>query len=106
MDIFFLLAGVDELAKLDEYKTIADGISTNSISNTAKAIYQVINPNSEIIPNQKVIITRRPNACSQLLWIFDTMRIKEVDIRGLSPAKVQEYINITAANNTERYYSP
>ena len=100
LDILFLLDGVDEFAKLDDFKTIANGISTNSISNTAKAIYQVINPNSGILPNRKVIITGRPDACSQLLWIFDIMRIKEVDVLGFSPAKVKEYINIFSANNT------
>ena len=81
-------------------KQLANGISTNSISNTAKAIYQVLNPNSEILPNRKVIITGRPDACSQLLWMFGIMRIKEVDVLGLSPANVKEYINIFSANNT------
>ena len=100
LDILFLLDGVDEFANLDDFKTIANGISTNSVSNTAKAIYQVLNPNSGILPNRKVIITGRPDACSQLLWIFDIMRIKEVDVLGFSPAKVKEYINIFSANNT------
>ena len=89
LDILFLLDGVDEFEKLDDFKKIANGINTNNISNTAKAIYQVINPNSEILPNRKVIITGRPDACSQLLWLFDIMRIKEVDLLGLSPAKVK-----------------
>ena len=100
LDILFLLDGVDEFAKLDDFKKIANGINTNNISNTAKAIYQVINPNSEILPNRKVIITGRPDACSQLMRLFDIMRIKEVDLLGFRPAKVKEYINIFSADNT------
>ena len=90
--VLIILDGFDELKDHRDFLTLTKGKQVNP--SMISVLYELIRPRSANLPNKRVIVCGRPQACDVITKSFgDVIQIKLVEISGFDEKNVGIYIN-------------
>ncbi|XP_057309591.1 NACHT, LRR and PYD domains-containing protein 14-like [Hydractinia symbiolongicarpus] len=101
--VLIIVDGIDEFRYLDEIKEIAAG---NPMHELGSIMHDVILESSSLLPNSKVLVCGRPQACDIIKNLFLTsQQPKLIEVSGFDENSIGIYVKKFFENNTEKIKS-
>ncbi|XP_057309590.1 NACHT, LRR and PYD domains-containing protein 4-like [Hydractinia symbiolongicarpus] len=101
--VLIIVDGIDEFRYLDDIKEIAAG---NPMHELGSIMHDIILERSSLLPNSKVLVCGRPQACDIIKNLFLTsQQPKLIEVSGFDENSIGIYVKKFFENNTEKIKS-
>ncbi|XP_057309574.1 uncharacterized protein LOC130647649 [Hydractinia symbiolongicarpus] len=101
--VLIIVDGIDEFRYLDDIKEIAAG---NPMHELGSIMHDIILKSSSLLPNSKVLVCGRPQACDIIKNLFLTsQQPKLIEVSGFDENSIGIYVKKFFENNTEKIKS-
>ncbi|XP_057309570.1 NACHT, LRR and PYD domains-containing protein 13-like [Hydractinia symbiolongicarpus] len=101
--VLIIVDGIDEFRYLDDIKEIAAG---NPMHELGSIMHDIILESSSLLPNSKVLVCGRPQACDIIKNLFLTsQQPKLIEVSGFDENSIGIYVKKFFENNTEKIKS-
>ena len=107
--VVILLDGMDEFANLEDIQHMVDGVrlpTDDGKKGVSNALFDVMNPNSRLIPKKTVIVTSRPITAKKLMvaarQYLEWSQLQVYDVLGFGERQVNEFIDHFNNGNAKR----